>query len=137
MCNCPSLGQANRSIWASGAADPPVIGQTLCSLRQDRYRRCRGGLQGGRAAEHFVPVKSTDQQAALLHHRARDLLVRQRTMLINAVGSHLGEFGTIAPAGRHRVADMVNLLRDADGAALAREALRILLAELSALEMLH
>ena len=44
----------------------------------------------------FVPVKSAAQQAALLHHRVRDLLVRQRTMLINALRGHLGEFGIIA-----------------------------------------
>ena len=81
----------------------------------------------GRPSMRFVPVKSAHQQAALLHHRARDLLVRQRTMLINAIRGHLGEFGIIAPAGRHRVADLVNLLQGADDAevpALAREACR-------------
>jgi transposase len=79
----------------------------------------------GRPSMRFVPVKSAHQQAALLHHRARDLLVRQRTMLINAIRGHLGEFGIIAPAGRHRVADLLNLLQGADDAevpALAREA---------------
>jgi transposase len=85
----------------------------------------------------FVPVKSVAQQAALLHHRARDLLVRQRTMLINALRGHLAEFGIIAPAGRHRVADLLNVLQEAGGAevpALAREALRSLIAELHTLE---
>ena len=89
----------------------------------------------GRPNMRFVPVKSVAQQAALLHHRARDLLVRQRTMLINALRGHLGEFGIIAPAGRHRVPDLLNLLQDAEDAeALAREALRSLIAELHALE---
>jgi transposase len=91
----------------------------------------------GRPSMRFVPVKSTDQQAALLHHRARDLLVRQRTMLINALRGHLGEFGIIAPVGRHRIADLISLLqdaRDADVPPLAREALRSLIAELHALE---
>jgi transposase len=90
-----------------------------------------------RSSMRFVPVKSTDQQAALLHHRARDLLVRQRTMLINALRGHLGEFGIIAPVGRHRIADLISLLqdaRDADVPPLAREALRSLIAELHALE---
>jgi hypothetical protein len=44
-------------------------------------------------------------------------------MLINAVRGHLGEFGIIAPSGRHRVGDLVNLLQSADDAdvpALAR-----------------
>jgi transposase len=85
----------------------------------------------------FVPVKSAAQQAALLHHRARDLLVRQRTMLINALRGHLAEFGIIAPVGRQRVPDLLNLLLDADEAdvpALAREGLRSLISELHSIE---
>src|SRR5436305_13689986 len=59
-------------------------------------------------------------------------------MLINAIRGHLGEFGIIAPAGRRRVADLVNLLQGADDAevpALAREAVQSLFAELSALKL--
>ncbi|CAO3452148.1 Transposase IS116/IS110/IS902 [Azospirillum largimobile] len=41
----------------------------------------------------FVPIKSEDQQAVLVLHRSRDLLVRQRTMLLNALRAHLAEFG--------------------------------------------
>ena len=91
----------------------------------------------GRPNMRFVPVKSAGQQAALLQHRARDLLVRQRTMLINALRGHLAEFGIIAPAGRHHVADLLGLLQEADRAevpALARKALTTLIAELHALE---
>jgi transposase len=91
----------------------------------------------GRPSMRFVPVKSADQQAALLHHRARDLLVRQRTMLINALRGHLGEFGIIAPAGRHRMVDLIGALHAASETevpALAREALQSLIAELRALE---
>jgi transposase len=85
----------------------------------------------------FVPVKSAAQQAALLHLRARDLLVRQRTMLVNALRGHLAEFGIVAPAGRHRVPDLLSLLQEADDVEvppLAREGLRSLIAELHALE---
>jgi len=91
----------------------------------------------GRPNMRFVPVKSAAQQAALLHHRARDLLVRQRTMLINALRGHLGEFGIIVPAGRHHVPDLLNLLQEAGEAEVptpAREALRNLIAALHALE---
>ncbi len=50
----------------------------------------------------FVPVKTTDQQAVLMLHRTRNLLIRQRTMLVNAMRAHLAEFGIIAPQGlRH------------------------------------
>ncbi len=46
---------------------------------------------------HFVAIKSVDQQAVMMLHRARDLLVRQRTMLINALRAHMAELGIIAP----------------------------------------
>jgi transposase len=67
----------------------------------------------------FVPVKSAAQQSALLHHRARDLLVRQRTMLINALRGHLAEFGIIAPAGpRSRPAEIAAGCRRRGGACI-------------------
>ncbi len=47
----------------------------------------------------FVPVKTPEQQAGLVLHRTRDLLVRQRTMLINALRGHLAEFGVVAAQG--------------------------------------
>ena len=37
-----------------------------------------------RPSMRFVPVKTAEQQSALMMHRARDLLIRQRTMLVNA-----------------------------------------------------
>jgi transposase len=47
-----------------------------------------------RPTMRFVPVKTADQQA-VLHHRGRERLVRQRTMLVNALRAHLAEFGTV------------------------------------------
>jgi transposase len=52
-----------------------------------------------RPTMRFVAVKSKAQQAALMLHKTRDLMVRQRTMLINAVRGHLGEYGIIAAKG--------------------------------------
>ncbi len=83
-----------------------------------------------------VPVKSADRQAALMLHRTRDLLVRQRTMLVNALHGHMAELGIIAPQGISRVGDLVALLLGEEGAKLpilARQALRNLAAELEAL----
>jgi len=48
---------------------------------------------------HFVPIKSPDQQAVLVVHRTRSVLIRQRTMLLNSFRSHLAEFGITAPQG--------------------------------------
>src|SRR3954471_11842710 len=52
-----------------------------------------------RPTMRFVAVKTTEQQAVLMLHKVRDLLVRQRTMLINALRGHLAEFGIIAARG--------------------------------------
>ena len=52
-----------------------------------------------RPSMRFVPVKGEAQQAALLLHRVRDLLVRQRTQLINAIRGHLAEFGLVEAQG--------------------------------------
>lgn len=90
-----------------------------------------------RPSMRTVPIKSADHQAVLLLHRVRDLLVRQRTMLINAVRGHMAEFGIIAPQGAKRVGELVSLIMGEDEAALpalARQALRALTAELQALD---
>ena len=52
-----------------------------------------------RPTMRFVPVKSPDQQAVLMLHRARALLMRQRTMAVNALRGHLAEFGIVAGQG--------------------------------------
>src|SRR3974377_2197011 len=46
-----------------------------------------------RPSMRFVPIKEVEQQSVLMLHRARDLLIRQRTQLINALRAHLAELG--------------------------------------------
>ena len=72
----------------------------------------------------FVPVKSEGQQAVLMLHRTRDLLVRQRTMLINALRGHLAEFGIVAGQGRRKAAELIATLDELAVPDLARVALR-------------
>ena len=52
-----------------------------------------------RPTMRFVPLKSAEQQAVLVLHRARDLLIRQRTMLSNALRAHIAEFGIVEKLG--------------------------------------
>ena len=61
----------------------------------------------GRPTMRFVPVKTADQQAAVLLHRGRERLVRQRTGLVNALRGHLAEFGVIAPQGLRNVGKLI------------------------------
>jgi transposase len=56
-----------------------------------------------RPTMRFVPVKDAEQQSVLLLHRVRNLLVRQRTMLVNALRAHMAEFGIIAPQGLRNI----------------------------------
>ncbi len=84
----------------------------------------------------FVPVKSTERQSVLVLHRSRELLVRQRTMLINAIRGHCAEFGMIAPQGACRVAELIEEMRQAEAGVLpdlARSTLLMLAEQLGAL----
>ena len=85
----------------------------------------------------FVPVKSAEQQAVLMLHRTRELLVRQRTMLVNVLRGHMAELGVIAPQGISGVADLVAVLMGENTMSLptlAKLALRGLATELAALD---
>ena len=84
-----------------------------------------------RPTMRFVTVKSADQQAALMLHRVRELLVRQRTMLASALRAHLAEFGIIAPQGIHRVEKLAAEVHGPAVPPLAREALMLLVDELA------
>ena len=58
----------------------------------------------------FVPIKSVEQQAAMMLHRTRALLLRQRTQLINAVRGHLAEFGLVAQRGARNIRELADLV---------------------------
>ena len=68
----------------------------------------------------FVPVKSADRQAQAMVLSARELLVKQRTQLINAVRGHAGEFGVIAARGTANVAAILARMADTKDAVPAR-----------------
>jgi transposase len=86
-----------------------------------------------RPSMRFVPVKDVDQQSVLMMHRARNLLVRQRTMLVNALRAHLAEFGVIAPQGLRHVERLVAAIEEDSPALpeLARSILRLVVAQLN------
>ena len=90
-----------------------------------------------RPGMRFVPIKSAERQAALMLLRVRDLLVKQRTMLINAIRGHAAEFGVTAAKGPVKVAELLQqAYAEAAGVpALAREMLSILASQLDALDV--
>ena len=88
----------------------------------------------------FVPVKSADQQAVLMLHRTRALLIRQQTMLANAFRAHLAELGIVVPQGIRHVRALIERVfgegaDTIDLPALARTALRPLVVQLMELRL--
>src|SRR6266516_4579130 len=65
-----------------------------------------------RPTMRFVPTKTAEQQATALLHRGREQLVRQRTMLVNALRAHLAEFGMVAAQGLRNVSQLIAVVRD-------------------------
>lgn len=86
-----------------------------------------------RPSMRFVPIKGTEQQAVLMLHRTRDLLVRQRTMLTNAFRSHLSEFGIIAATGMENISKLITIVKENKDKQIpkaARTALRMIIGQL-------
>jgi transposase len=75
-----------------------------------------------------VPIKTEEQQGVLVLHRARDLLTRQRTMIINAIRAHLAEFGIVAPQGPRHVAELIECLKYEESTVVPGVARRAILA---------
>jgi transposase len=87
-----------------------------------------------RPTMRFVPVKTAERQAALMMLGVRDLLVKQRTMLINALRGHAAEFGVTAPKGPQQVAELLRRVAAEESVpALAREMLGMLAGQLEVL----
>lgn len=78
-----------------------------------------------RPTMRFVAIKSPEQQAALALHRARNLLVKQRTQLVNMVRGLLAEFGVETPRGLHHALALASRLVDGEAAAVPALAQRV------------
>lgn len=87
----------------------------------------------GRPNMRFVAVRSVENQAQLMRHRARELLVGNRTRMLNALRGHLAEIGIVAAQGVQHAYALKHLLADgvdANGAMVVPDAVRKALAPL-------
>ena len=87
-----------------------------------------------RPTMRFVGIKSPEQQSAMMLHRVRLILSRQRTQLSNALRAHMAEFGIVAPIGRKGIDRLVDIIADPADDRLPDEArifLEMLAAQLS------
>jgi transposase len=89
-----------------------------------------------RPSMRFVPVRSVENQGVLMHHKVRELLVSQRTQMLNAVRGHLAEIGIIAAQGPNKTRELAELIAAGDEAipSLVRAALMPLVRQLERLD---
>ena len=90
-----------------------------------------------RPTMRFVRIKSAEQQGQLMLHRARDLLMRQRTQVINALRAHLAEFGITAAQGREGIKELLAIVAQEEGSRLppdAHASLTVLATQLQAVQ---
>jgi transposase len=90
-----------------------------------------------RPTMRFVRVKSAEQQGQLMQHRTRDLLMRQRTQLINALRAHLAELGIVAAQGDTGMKELLAIVADDREPRLpidARASVIVLAAQLEAVQ---
>jgi transposase len=137
VCHGALLGAGIAGGWPRGPADASAIRQAYVKRNKNDAADAEAICEAvGRPSMRFVAIKTAEQQAALLLHRGRERLVRQRTTLVNALRAHLAEFGVIAPHGLRHVARLVAIVRDDSDTrlpVLARQVLEVLAAQLEQL----
>jgi transposase len=88
-----------------------------------------------RPTMRFVPVKTAENQAALMLHGARELLIKQRTMLINAIRGYAAEFGVTAALGPRGIGALLDTINTHEAVPdLARQIFAGLVQQLRMLE---
>lgn len=120
-----------RVLWAQGhrvrLLPPQYVKPFVKRSKNDRNDAEAICEAAGRPGMRFVPVRSAEQQAATVVLSVRELLVHQRTQLVNALRGHASEFGVIAAKGTSRVAALLEAVTsDAAMPPAAREMLAYL-----------
>jgi len=81
-----------------------------------------------RPTMRFVAIKSPEQQSVLALHRTRDLLIRQRTQLVNMIRAQLAEFGIALAKGIQHALRLVEQLLDGEALDIPSLAIKVLMA---------
>jgi transposase len=113
---CPSAHHWGRELQALGHTvrlmPPSYVKAYLKRSKNDANDAAAICEAVTRPSMRFVPLKTKEQQTALMLHRARQLLVRQRTMLSNALRGHLAELGIVSAKGRHGIGELLRIIAD-------------------------
>jgi transposase len=109
----PSLGPRTAALGHTVKLIPPnYVKAYLKRGKNDANDAAAICEAGTRPSMRFVPIKTKEQQTALMLHRTRQLLVRQRTMLSNALRGHLAELGIVSAKGRNGMAESLRIMAD-------------------------
>src|SRR6186997_2696302 len=113
---CPSAHHWGRELQALGhmvrLIPPSYVKAYLKRSKNDANDAAAICEAVTRPSMRFVPIKTKEQQSALMLHRTRQLLVRQRTMLSNALRGHLAELGIVSAKGRNGTAELLRIIAD-------------------------
>jgi transposase len=115
---CPSAHHWSRRLEALGHTvklmPPSYVKAYLKRSKNDANDAAAICEAVTRPSMRFVPIKTEQQQSGLMLHRSRQLLVRQRTMLSNAIRGHMAELGLIAAKGRNGTAELLKIIDTAE-----------------------
>src|SRR6202451_4584684 len=114
---CPAAHHWGRELQALGHTvklmPPSYVKAYLKRSKNDANDAAAICEAVSRPSMRFVAIKTREQQAALMLHRARQLLVRQRTMLSNAIRGHLAELGIVSAKGRNGTDELLEIIMNA------------------------
>ena len=115
---CPSAHHWSRELQALGHTvrllPPSYVKAYLKRSKNDANDAAAICEAVTRPSMRFVPIKTREQQSGLMLHRTRQLLVRQRTMLSNAIRGHMAELGIISAKGRNGTAELLKIVANAE-----------------------
>ena len=113
---CPSAHHWSRELQGLGHTvklmPPSYVKAYLKRSKNDANDAAAICEAVTRPSMRFVPIKTKEQQTALMLHRTRQLLVRQRTMLSNALRGHLAELGIVSAKGRNGTGELLRIIAD-------------------------
>lgn len=114
---CPTAHHWSRELSALGHTvrlmPPSYVKAYLKRSKNDANDAAAICEAVTRPSMRFVPTKSEQQQSGLMLHRSRQLLVRQRTMLSNAIRGHMAELGIVSAKGRNGTAELLKIIANA------------------------
>jgi transposase len=115
---CPSAHHWSRELQTLGHTvrllPPSYVKAYLKRSKNDANDAAAICEAVTRPSMRFVPIKTREQQSGLMLHRTRQLLVRQRTMLSNAIRGHMAELGIISAKGRNGTAELLQVIANTE-----------------------